>query len=50
MEYITVKELMEKLKVTRQALYEWRKQGMPSYKFGKLVRFNYGEVETWLKK
>ena len=48
MSYITTKELTERLKVTRQAIYDWRIQGMPNYKFGKLVRFNYEEVIEWL--
>lgn len=49
MNYITIKELCNRLKVTRQTIYEWRKQGLPYYKFGKLVRFDYDEVKKWLE-
>lgn len=47
---LTVKELCEILKVSRQTLQNWRKEGMPSEKFGKLVRFNKDEVYQWLKQ
>lgn len=47
---ITTKELCEKLKVTRQTVFTWRSQGMPYKKYGKIVRFNYEEVEKWLKE
>jgi len=50
MNYYTTKELCKILKVTRQTINEWRKLGMPFVKFGKLVRFNYEEVEKWLLK
>lgn len=49
MNYITIKDVCERLQVSRQAIYDWRKQGMPCYKFGKLVRFDYEEVKEWLQ-
>lgn len=50
MNYLTTKDLCERLKITRQSVYDWRKQGMPYKKFGKLVRFEYDEVKAWLEK
>ena len=49
LEFITDAELCELLKVTRQATYNWRVQGMPYRKMGKLVRYNYKEVIEWLE-
>lgn len=50
MNYVTVKDLCERLQVTRQSIYDWRKQGMPSHKFGRLVRFDYDQVIKWLSE
>ena len=47
---ITVNELCEIMKVTRTTVDNWRKQGMPYKKFGKMVRFDKEEVMEWLKK
>ena len=49
-ELLTTKELMEKCKVTRTTLADWRKQGLPFKKYGKLVRFDQSEVAEWLKE
>ena len=46
---ITVKELCTQMKVTRTTIDNWRKQGMPYEKFGKLVRFNDTDVMKWIK-
>lgn len=47
MDYLTTKDIMAKYKVTRMTVYNWVKQGMPNYKFGKLIRFSEEEVEKW---
>lgn len=49
-DYITTKELCDLLKVSRQTLTNWRKEGLPHEKFGKLVRFNKEKVYKWLKE
>jgi len=46
--FITVTELCKKIGVTRTTINNWRKEGMPFVKFGKLVRFNELEVMEWL--
>ena len=45
---ISTKELCELVGVTRTTINNWRKEGMPFKKFGKLVRFDKGEVMKWL--
>jgi len=37
------------MKVTRTTVDNWRKQGMPTSKFGRMVRFDKDEVMKWLK-
>ena len=46
---ITTKDLCNLLKVTRQTVANYRKEGMPYKKFGILVRFNKDEVNEWLE-
>lgn len=48
-ELLTTKELMALLKTTRTTIAEWRKQGMPYKKYGKLVRFDRDDVDKWLE-
>lgn len=47
---LTTEELMEHFSVTRQTIYNWRKEGMPYKKYVKLVRFDLREVIDWLEK
>jgi excisionase family DNA binding protein len=49
-EYVTVDELTEKLKVTRQTIYLWRKQGLPFLKIGRSVRFDLEAVNEWIHR
>lgn len=49
-ELITTKELSSLLKVTRQTIGNWRREGMPFMKFGTTIRFDYEEVMEWLKR
>ena len=48
-ELVTTKQLCDRLKVTRQAIQNWRNEGMPFIKYGKLVRFEYEKVIEWLE-
>jgi predicted site-specific integrase-resolvase len=46
---VTTRELCDKLKVSRQAIYKWRKAGCPTVvQSGNMCRYNYGEVVEWL--
>ena len=47
--FVTISDLCDLLKVTRQTLNNWRKKGMPCEKFGKIVRFDKDKVYEWLK-
>jgi excisionase family DNA binding protein len=49
-EYITTEELAEKLKVTRQTISNWRKEGLPFLKLGRAVRFDLDKVKEWIEK
>jgi excisionase family DNA binding protein len=46
--FITTKELAEKLSVAEITIYKWREKGLPSHKFGRSVRFIYEDVVNWL--
>jgi excisionase family DNA binding protein len=48
-ELLTVKDLEKFFKVSRQTIYEWRKQGMPFRKIGRSIRFDMAEVDAWVK-
>ena len=46
----TVTELAEFLGVRPKTVYGWVEQGsVPHYKIGGRVRFDWGELERWLK-
>lgn len=44
---ITKNELATKLGVHINTIDKWRKEGMPAYKLGKPVRFDYEAVLKW---
>lgn len=46
---LTEKELRQKLWVNRGTLLKLRKQGLPHIKIGRLVRFDFDDVMSWLK-
>lgn len=48
--YITTEELAEKLKVTRQTIWLWRKNGLPHIKISRSVRFDFEAVLEWINK
>ena len=46
---LTTRQLCDKLSVTRQAVYKWRKAGCPTVVHsGNLCRYYYNEVVEWL--
>lgn len=49
-EYITMKELVRSLKISRSTIDRWRREGMPYYKIGNGVRFIEEEVNEWIMK
>ena len=53
MKLVSTKELTNILGVSRQAIYKWRKLGMPveiQNKDGKLIRYDWDKVKKWLNK
>lgn len=46
--YLTTKELSTFYDVSRQTIYNWTNQGMPSYKLKGTRRFKLEEVDGWL--
>jgi excisionase family DNA binding protein len=49
-EYITLNELSNIFKISRATIDRWRKEGMPSCKIGRGVRFVEAEVSEWIRK
>jgi phage terminase Nu1 subunit (DNA packaging protein) len=50
---ISTSQLAKHLGVTRQAIYKWRKKGMPvfiNHLQGKLIRYELEEVVNWLNR
>ena len=46
---LTTRQLCDRLSVTRQAVYKWRKAGCPTeVNSGNMCRYNYDEVIEWL--
>jgi len=48
--YITMKELCEKLKISRATVDRWRQEGLPFVKIGNGVRFIENDVMEWITK
>ena len=52
-EYLTTKDLVEFLGVTRQAIQYFREQKrdpLPCYKVGFHIRFSYWDVKAWVER
>ena len=50
-ELLTTDELMKKLKVTRNTLYNWRTEGgMPYKQVGRGIRYEFQAVGEWLEQ
>lgn len=47
---ITSKELQEIYSISRATIDRWRKEGMPSIKVGRGVRFDEEDVQDWIIK
>ena len=47
---ITKKQLAEKMQVTPVTINNLMKQGLPFYKFGRSVRYDWDEVLKWTKE
>lgn len=48
-QWLTVKEIAEHLKVSKESIYGWVKNGsIPAHKVGKFWRFKASEVDKWV--
>ena len=47
---ITIKELQEKYSISRSTIDRWRREGMPSIKVGRGVRFDEETVDKWISE
>jgi len=48
--FLDVYEMMKWLKLSRESIYAYVRQGMPSLKLGWSRFFNLKDVKKWLKK
>lgn len=46
---LTKREIAKYLKVSEPTIDRWRKEGLPSIKTNRLVRFDRAEVLRWLE-
>ncbi len=49
-EFLTERDLMEWLKVSRSTTTRMRKEGLPFSKLGKAIRYEKAKVQTWLNE
>lgn len=50
-EYVTKRELAEKLRVSSSMIDRWQKEGMPVHRWSKQIRrYRVVEVERWLAR
>lgn len=49
-ELLTIKDLQEKLQVSRQTINNWRSAGMPYKTIGRNVRFDPDDVSAWINQ
>ena len=47
---VTSKELQSIYSISRATIDRWRREGMPSIKVGRGVRFDDVEVRDWIRK
>lgn len=45
---LTQKEVADYFKVTILTVHNWRKKGLPFYKIGSVVRFDFVDVKNWV--
>ena len=48
--FYTAEQIANYFNVTRGTVYNWKLEGMPSYKFSRVLRFKLDEVIEWLEK
>ncbi len=49
--WLSVDEAGEYLGVKRDTIYRWvDKRGLPSYRLGRLLKFNTDELDEWVKR
>ena len=49
-EFITIDEFSKIVKLTRRTIDRWRKEGLPSEKFGRGVRINKEKAIQWIRE
>lgn len=50
-DFLTIRDIMEKFKVSRTTVYAWMNSGkLKYYKFERLVRFRADDVENFVEK
>lgn len=50
MKLLTIEQLSELISVKKKTIYDWTHRGaIPCVKVGRLLRFDPGEIERWLK-
>jgi len=49
-EFLTEKELQRVLKCSLPGIRQWRREGMPCRRFGKLIRFELEKVLAWFEQ
>ena len=48
--WVTLKEVQEHLGVGRETILQWIvKRNMPAYKVGRLWKFQFSEVDEWIR-
>ena len=50
-DFLTIKQAADRLGVSIRTIERWRKrEGLPSYKMGRLVRISPKQLDAWLEK
>lgn len=48
---ISARELSEYIGVSVSTVYDWVAKGcIPSFRFGRLIRFDLGEIDQWINE
>ena len=50
MSMMTIQDVMKELQISRKTFYNWKDNGLPVYKIGRLVRVDRNELHDWIKK
>ncbi|MGB3342171.1 MAG: helix-turn-helix domain-containing protein [bacterium] len=50
MKLMTIEQLSELISVKKKTIYDWTHKGLiPYIKLGRLLRFDAGKIEKWIK-